>query len=275
MKNKIVVPIDLTPASKNAFLYAVELASKLELEVEVFPLLEQQLFVMESLRESFYGFKEKSLMMEVSAFLSKALSGKEVSPDVKIKINMTPYASVFDEKFPTKNDANLVVFGIETNNRYAYRLSQRFALEISKKLDCDALFIPTDRVFRKVEKMLFVADYDFADIPLLDQWQEIGENIDAEFHFLFGTGECLPAQTKEEIYHQLFADGSPDVSFQLSLYPDYELEAALKSYIDEADIDMVIVHKPGLTSFLKPLLESEEISQPILISSLVVLLKVR
>jgi len=276
LRNKIIVPVDLTPASKNAFLYAVALASELDLEVEILPMIDQHLYVEESLRENFYGFKENSLSATVASFYGDALYQEGLDAlDVAVKINMIPHTLVFDKSFPKRKDVDLVIFGIEKNNRYAYRMSQNLAFEISEQFGCDALFIPVERKFMSVDSILFISDYDFADIPLLKQWEEIGVNNDAKFHFIFGTGLSPIHESKNEIYKKIFKAGIPDISFNISFFTNQELEDAIKSYIDEANIDMVVINKPEMPDLLKSGSYMNEFNRPVLISNPVILLKVR
>jgi len=250
MKKKLIVPVDLTPASKNAFLFAIELAKEFDLEIEILPFLKHQAFVESTLSEKFYGLREVGMARGTSIFLKKWLreSGRE-NLDLAIKINMIPVASL-----NSRNDIFMIVFGIESNNRYAFRITQKKALELADILDCDALFIPEKTPFRGFEQFLMVADYDSVDVSFLNQLKEISEQFDSVFNFMFNVGDDEINDLEERIYRNMFFNSVPDFSFEISFFNRYELEDAINESARINDIDLIVMNSEGYSNLNRPVL---------------------
>lgn len=262
MKKKLIVPVDLTPASKNAFLFAVELAKEFDLEIEIFPFFKHHAFVESTIAERFYGLRKVGMAREIGIFLEKCLEENDKrNIDLVINVNMIPLASLNS----CYNDISMIVFGVESNNRYAYRMTQKKALELADLLDCDALFIPDKTTFRGFEQLLMVADYASVDIPLLSQLKEISEQFDSVLNFMFNVGDEKITDSQEVIYRNIFLNKVPDFSFEISFFNCSELEDAINESTKMNDIDLIVMNNEGSVELSKRKFLSENLNRPVLL----------
>lgn len=137
MKEKIIIPVDLTPASKKAFILAVKIAEIYDFEIEIIPMIRIESFVMNTIRQDFYGHKKMGRSDVISNFLIAGLIENEMpTPDFAIKIDMAPGKYFFSKKKYLRNDVVMVLFGLENNNRYEVNVSKDIALQLAEKMGC-------------------------------------------------------------------------------------------------------------------------------------------
>jgi nucleotide-binding universal stress UspA family protein len=154
----ILVPTDFHVAAENAMTAAVKLAKNMDAQINLMTMFKFPKLKFSLVESSVYTELEyyESLKHDVEREIER---WKEWYPEVKINGIIK---EEFDELIPAILDekADLIVMGSEGANGWKDYIKGTNTQNVVRKADCPVLVMHENTVFEKIEKVLFVTDFE-------------------------------------------------------------------------------------------------------------------
>ena len=257
MKKKIIVPVDLSPTSHNAYLYALGLAEDLNASIEV---IYVHTMADRDRNESFPD-KMEDMEGQLSDFVNLYARQEQEDTAVFTKVKLTKRVLI---GYPVKsilhacqNPADTIfVMGMTGSHNAIGRYFGTVSSAIAQKAKCPVLLIPARAKYIPYKNILLASNYDSADREKLKQITDFASFFKAGIHFVHirEKGEVEEfTETEERIFARLFEEGDPGFSFSLTAIEAPSIAKGLSQYADENEIDLLTLVK-SRKGFLKLLL---------------------
>ncbi|HSZ25863.1 MAG TPA: universal stress protein [Cytophagaceae bacterium] len=180
-KNKnILVPTDYSPCAMNALIYAAEFAQNIESKLVVFNSYQLPI------EDTYFGGKSIDIIQELREE-SKVEMEKVIQllnkkyPKVK-KEEYVEYGSFGEvvEPFMKEKNIDMVILGTKGASNIEEYLIGTNAATMVENASCPVLVVPEKAVSRKIEKVLFITDFQSDNIPTLERLIELVLPFEAE-----------------------------------------------------------------------------------------------
>ena len=243
---KIIVPTDFSYAAKDAFDYALSIASVMDTDIEIVHIHDGLLNANKQYSIHLGLGIRDSLMKDLVEFTKLGVD-EEVITKTKVNISYKVIGGLVSNqliKLSKSEDTLMIVMG-KTGKRVSInRLFGSVAREVSTKSFCPVLLVPQGKDYTVIDNILYASDYGAIDQFTLQKVVDFGERFKSAMHFVHVTDSKLDTNYKvieEKIFDFLFQDNDPTFSFNLVniKYPD--VVTGLNKYIEENKIDLLIM----------------------------------
>jgi len=243
MKKKIIVPVDLSPTSHNAYLYALGLAEDLDATIEV---IYVHTMTDRDRNESFPD-KMENMEGQLSDFVNLYARQEQADTAVFTKVKLTQRVLI---GYPVKsilhacqNPADtMFVMGMTGSHNKIGQYFGTVSSAIAQKAKCPVLLIPARAKYTPYNNILLASNYESADRKKLKQIIGFASFFKAGIHFVhIREKEEVEeiTKTEERIFKRLFEEGDPDFSFTLTAIEAPSITRGINQYADENDIDLL------------------------------------
>ncbi|MEL6867090.1 MAG: universal stress protein [Bacteroidota bacterium] len=241
---KIIVPVDFSKPSQDAYRYALQLAPIFEAEIEVVHAYSGSFSPSEPLVIKSGKSREQVLMDQLELFTEVSLENEnsETLTKNKVKLKILEGAvatSVIN--YAKAEKAFMIVMGTTGSHDLIEKTMGSISTAVAQKAPCTVLLIPKDKSFEGWKNVLFATDYQAAEPQLLNKGIRLTRDFEAVIHLVHvnqddGTESVV---LHEKIFNRLFEKGDPNFSFNLLSIDADSVVKGLTQYAMENDIDCI------------------------------------
>ncbi len=253
---RILVPVDFSPASKNAFEFAVDLAQVFSAEVEVFHAVEGmfdaglpsvtgqpagEIAATEQELADFIG--EKYAKPEAVAPTNNQLPNNQLT---KIKADFG-FAAAAIETRSTQFD--LVVMSTTGHQTFLTKIFGSVSTSVSTNAHCPVLLVPPSAHFQGFKNILYASNFESADPEKIRQVADFSKKMEAQLHFVHvGHPGSTVADLEKAVFKIHHDDAAPDQPFIFEQIMGDDVVEKLHEYAFEHRIDLLVfvTHRRGI-----------------------------
>lgn len=196
---RLLIGVDLSPASENAVVFACHLARLLGANMEV-------VYVMDSIFEgsktspsSFLSSYRKTMKEELDAFIRRVAQRSQVecvpednilneerAPGIPPPRMRAQIAFGFPEKALSdlSERADLLVLGSTGRGGIVRKLFGSVSIEVSKTAKVPVLLVPPHAIYSGFRQMLYASDFESADAEAVAQTLAFARRLGGQVHFV-------------------------------------------------------------------------------------------
>jgi nucleotide-binding universal stress UspA family protein len=260
--SRILVPVDFSPASANAFHYAWQLAERYGASIDVVHAIE---YIFEGEQASASGFLEnyvQTTKAELETFVSE--TAKKYFPDAA---PLGPVAAGPGEISPANN-----IYKIQARVEYGFPeaviedLSQRYdmvvmgtgrksdlavwvfgsvSVAVSQNAHCPVLLIPPNAEFAGFKNILYASNFESNDPEKVRQVVSFAKKFEAQVHFVHvGKVQEPGDKTEKALFEANYKYSDPDKPFIFQKIVGDDLTEKLHEYAFDHKIDLFVFVTP-------------------------------
>ncbi len=250
MKN-FLVPTDFSNVSKDAYLFALQLAGLEKGQLKVVNIYHpdydpQSPYLTEPMLDMVAAKKER-----LASFVETG-NGKEkdsIAGKVEFEIVVGfPVEEILRQSKAGKTD--MIVMGTTGEKGILEQLFGSVSINVAQKSSCPVMLVPGGVEFKGFKHILFASDYESATETTLKQLVDFTKMFKADVHFVHVENE-RSAKTYNEIenrlFNILFNGGEPTFSFTMSKVEGGSTVAGINDYAVSHSIDLVVMVHPRRT----------------------------
>jgi len=196
---RIMVAVDLSPASENALVFACHLARLFDANLEVVYIMDS---IFEGAKPSPSGFLSsyrKTMQDEVDAFVRKAAQSGNVEcvqegerrdvdtePGASVPRVRTNIAFGFPEEVLSilSQKADLLVLGTTGRGNLTRKLFGSVSIAVSKTAQCPVLLVPPQAQYIGFRNILYASNFDSLDPLTVKQTVAFARKLNGQLHFV-------------------------------------------------------------------------------------------
>jgi len=253
--NTILVAIDFSPASKNAFQYAVRLAKPFGARIvllHAYSAGELDPFVPISMQQALIDAQE-AIAMDYFESLSQEVPA-EILENIELdfRLLMGP-ASEQILYLSREIEPDLIVMGMRGGNIFAQKILGNTATYVIQRAEFPVVVVPEHFAFKEIRKIGYATNFESEDIQAISQIQAFADVIDAQIHCIhIRQNGKLADEYKLEILKAAYQHEFPlhHLDFETVSYED--VLQGLNEYVKTEGLDLLVMltHKRGLFSQL-------------------------
>ncbi len=253
--NTILVAVDFSPASKNAFQYAVRLAEPFGARIvllHAYSAGELDPFVPISMQQALIDAQE-TVAMDYFQSLSREVPAHILDKiDLEFKILMGPAAEQV-LYLSREIEPDLIVMGMRGGNIFAQKILGTTATNVIQRADFPVVVVPENFGYKEIKKIGYATNFESEDIQAISQIQAFADVIDAQIHCIhIRQNGKLADEYKLDILKSAYQYEFPmhHLDFETLAYED--VLKGLNQYVRTEDLDLLVMltHKRGLFSQL-------------------------
>ncbi len=239
----ILVPIDFSVTSRNAYRYARELSETLDATVTVINIKENFMMVSDVMMVPFPEQESGQLMRDVREFIAdedtmvNKLAGEHA---VKIKIMQGNPVDVLVE-LSENEDTDLIVIGTTGLQDVLSKIVGSVSLKVANKAHCPVILVPRDAKWYPIEQIMYASNYDSMTAKAVHEIADFAINIDADIHFVNvkNFDPVFEVREKEIDWSELFTLTDSSVYFdRYTIYGNDTIEKIIE-FNDEKNINLM------------------------------------
>jgi len=253
MKKKIIVPIDFSIASRNAYHYARELAEEYNASLEVIHIYNGtfttgEVPVLMPLQGITEGL-ENRLQKFVTLYPNKEEGEIKTQLKVDTELLLGSVVDVITRK-SKEEDVFMVVMGATGEHDAVDRLFGSVSSHVAQKASCPVLLVPVDARYAPFERIMYASNFESADENRIGKVKEMAMLFRAAVHFVHVNEEKQEedfTETRTRIVERLFKDNDPAFSFLMENIDSESVVKGLADYAKEQKIDLMVLinHQRG------------------------------
>ncbi|HBH24733.1 MAG TPA: universal stress protein [Cytophagales bacterium] len=263
---KIVVPTDFSEQADNALELACDMAEHLpDVEITVIHVIEHTkkntVFLGSSSLDTTGQWSKKPDMNDVffiELYRKRRSQMQELMDNprftsLKIEDKImrgNAYQAIEDEIVDT--NADLIIMGTTGINDWEESLIGSTAEKVVRHASCPVLTLRKKISFDDISNIAFASDFSGINTPFLNIPKSIQEYFHAKLHFVFIN---TPSNFRNERdIRKIMSDYAKENNFdnyKLHIYSHFNEEEGIVSFIEDYDMDMVILSTHGRTGFIR------------------------
>ena len=240
-KKKIIVPVDFSEASRNAYFYARGLAKDIGAKVEVI-----HVHTVASNEKNPDFSKKMDLLRDrmadfVNVYPRKEQGGVMTKLEVthRLKIGPNVKSILLASQHPS---SYMYVMGMTGSHNAIGRFLGTVSSTVAQKANCPVLLIPKDVKYKPFSDVLFASNYESVERKKIKQLTGFASYFNAGIHFVHVREKEEVeefTQTEERIFERLFEEGDPTFRFNLTSIEAASVTEGLNQYAEENNIDLI------------------------------------
>mmetsp|Transcript_4573 Transcript_4573/g.10930 ORF Transcript_4573/g.10930 Transcript_4573/m.10930 type:complete len:283 (+) Transcript_4573:506-1354(+) len=246
MKN-ILVPIDFSQCSRDAFLYAKGLADTLGFSIKLVHVYIGNLNTDASINLNPVKSREEAILKKMQDFVkvnleksdnSNVLTQQKIETEAIVGLSAT---HEIVELTKDKDDIAMVVIGTTGDGNMMEKMFGSVSSSVAQRSHCPVILVPQESEFKKYENVLYASNYESADENLLDQIVDFGKIFNATMHFVHVEENDNYETVEDTIFYKLFEKGDPSFSFNIVNIKNRSVLSGLNQYADENNVDLIVL----------------------------------
>ena len=238
----IIVAIDFSVTSRNAYRYAKGLAVTLNAELTLIHVKENIMIVSDVMITPFPPDYDRLIkdMQELVNEENKETSQLMLKQQVKIKVLTGDPVFVLTE-LSEKEEVDLIVIGTTGLSDVLTKLFGSVSLKVSNKAKCPVILVPREAKWQVVEQILFASDYDSMTMELTHHIIDFALNIHAHIHFVNvrNYDPILETKQKDIDWDKLFVANDSNFTFEKHTVYGNDTVIELRRYSEAKKINLM------------------------------------
>ncbi len=240
MKN-ILVPVDFSDTSKNAFQFALAYAEKTGAQLRLIHAYNSPLDVANPAMLLTITEQEE----RINETLKQLVQSLQPS-DSKVKVTYeAKLGFAVDEviKMSESPDVDMIIMGTMGEHLAIEKVFGTVSSDVSQQAHCPVMLIPPDIKFSPINDILFASDYSATEGQVLDKILKFAKTFNAALHFVHinNNPEDLSTSPEELIFEKVFASKDPETPMYFAEVKDSSVTDGLNHYIHNHNIDILTV----------------------------------
>ena len=254
----LTVPVDMSPVSGHALLFAWQLATQLGAGIEV-------VFAMDSIFEGsipspsgFLSGYQTTMKTELDTFITETFAAVGVSYTPPSKFAGSPGTPIETQNKPLisskviygapdlalteySKTADMIVMGTTGRGNIGKKFFGSVSIEVSKNGHCPILFVPQEAEFRGFNNVLYASDFDSLHALSVRQAVSFAKRFDGQIHFVHvGPGGEQGLETQRKIFELDYGSANAERPFIFSKMVSDDIAGALYEYSFYHHIDLLV-----------------------------------
>lgn len=245
MKN-LLIPIDFSENSRNAFRYAAAFSQLTGIEHA--RLL--HVFTPEATGEADFIPPVAALMKAREEMLEGFVKdmAEEIGPFPFLAQTELSVGFPADEITAQSEEHDLVIMGTTGDGGLLEKVFGSVSSSVSQRSACPVLLVPPQAAFSGIRHIVYASSYESGDAAVIEKLMAFNAPFKACLHFVHvqdGKGKSLPDPANRNIFEELFEKGDPGFSFEMAEVESESLDKGLDNYAQQCQAElMVMVTKP-------------------------------
>lgn len=263
MKN-LLIPVDFSDASRNAFRYAMELAQHIGAEQAKLV----HVFLPESAGEADFIPPVNALMETrirlLNEFLEELIADTPGGLPIDVQTEML--VGFPADEIASKSEAfDLIVMGTTGDGGVLERIFGSVSSSVSQRAECPVLLIPTKVAFSPIKRMVYASHYDAHHETVVKKLIGFNRWFNAHIHFVHvNRKKDMPFEKEQgQLFEELFEQGEPPFAFEMAEVKDNSVVEGLSEYAS-AHRAQVIVMATRQRGFWDNILHSSQTKKMVL-----------
>jgi len=242
---KILVPIDFSKCSKDAFHYATEVARNLNLSLMVIHIYGKSSAPFLNNDQPRDEEKEQELKTQLQQFIQIPLSKKSSQTLTKIKIETEVIFSSDVTNHITQmtkeEEIIMVILGTRGFHNATEKMYGSIASGVTQRSHCPVILIPEGTKYQGFNKIMYASNYESMDEQKLNQIIDFGNLFRTNMHFVhIDQGDNFET-VENKIFEKIYEKGNPAFSFNVVNIESKSVQRGLNQYAKENDIDLIVL----------------------------------
>lgn len=253
---RIMVAVDLSPASENALVFACNLARLFDANLEVVYIMDS---IFEGARPSPSGFLSsyrKTMQDEVESFVRKAAQkgnvecvpeGERRDVDTEPGTGVPRMRSNIAFGFPEEvlsalsQKADLLVLGTTGRGNLTRKLFGSVSIAVSKSAQCPVLLVPPQATYTGFRNILYASNFDSLDPLTVKQTVAFARKLKGQVHFVHaGPAGESGSDLEKQLFEINYVYSEPERPFIFSRVIGDNVVESLHEYAFEHRIDLFV-----------------------------------
>ncbi len=245
MQNSVLVPVDFTSVSQNAFKYAYHLASDLKASLHLLHVTPGPVALDPTVQ---LVMPEKTVSADprdrIRAWV-REIEGSENLPVSAPKISYhNAEGNIAREilRYAQQRDIGIIVAGTRDKHTLTDRWLGTVSIDLSQHATCPVLLVPAGRTYRFFKRVVIASDFHSNNTILLEQYFNFNAPFKAETHLVHvALGEDISyAYHEQQIKEILKAYAPPDQSYHMVTLQESDIMTALRNYGEATRTDLLV-----------------------------------
>jgi nucleotide-binding universal stress UspA family protein len=245
--NKILVPIDFSEVSTNAFHFAMDMASYFEADIKVVHVYHPDFdisnpYVAEPL-QSLLEAKQNQMNLFLEAQKENFTREETVataSPVVE-SLLIPGFAGTELPRIIKREKPVMVVMGTTGSTNLGSQLFGSVSKDVSQNSDYPVLLVPPNYTFKGFKKILYASNYYLDDEVITNRVLEIGRKFEAEFHIVHVETKLNGYIFSDDDFKALFKRHGGKCKYVFKTIKDQQIADSLSRYVQEENIDLAVM----------------------------------
>lgn len=246
MKN-ILVPVDFSQCSIDAFLYAKGLADTLGFSIKLVHIYNGNLKTDVSINLHSVKNREEAILKKMDEFVkvnlenskkSIVLTRQKIETEAIVGLSTT---HEIVELTKDEDDIAMVVIGTTGSDNMMEKMFGSVSSTVAQRSHCPVILVPKGIEFKEYENVLYASNYESADENLLDLIVDFGSVFNATMHFVHVEENDNYETIEDTIFYKLFENGDPSFLFNIVNIKNRSVLSGLNQYADENNVDLIVL----------------------------------
>ncbi len=246
MKN-ILVPVDFSLCSMDAFLYAKGLADTLGFSIKLVHVYQGNLNMDTSITLQPVKTREEAILKRMDDFIkdhlgntksSNVLTRQQIKTEAIVGLSTT---QEIVELTKNEDDIAMVVIGTTGEGNMIKRMFGSVSSTVAQRSHCPVILVPRGAKYDEYKNVLYASNYESADEDLIDQIVDFGSVFNATMHFVHVEENDNYETVEDTIFYKLFEKGDPSFSFNIVNIKNRSVLEGLSQYADENNVDLIVL----------------------------------
>lgn len=241
MKN-LLIPVDFSNASRNAFHYAMELAAHIGAERAKLV----HVFLPQSAGEVDFIPPVNALMETrnnlLNDFLEELTADRPAGLPIEVQTELL-VGFPADEIAARSEDFDLVVMGTTGDGGLLERVFGSVSSSVSQRADCPVFLIPKDVTFSPIKQMVYASHYDAHHETVVKKLIDFNSWFNAHIHFVHvKKKKDIPFEKEQgKLFKELFEKGDPPFAFEMAEVKDDSIVEGLNEYAASHNAQVIVM----------------------------------
>ncbi len=238
MISRLLVPVDLSPASESALRYAEGIADHLGLDkIRIIHVFTPQTASSEAITVSPVG----ELMEEREQALLRFVSDLPATPGVR-RVPELLLGFAADKIISESADHDLVVLGSNGETDLLEEVFGSVASAVAQRSQCPVLMVPRQAVFTDYRHILYASNSLSLSRRAVLQLMDFNELFHARVHFVHVNDDDSEHKTeREKLFAPLFNNPNPEFAFEIVEVTADSVQEGLVSYLDKNPVQLAVM----------------------------------
>lgn len=241
---KILVPIDFSNNSHNAYLFARDVAVAIDGNISAVHVYRGSFSEKEPLEIVPIGEKRNELITRLNSFVSKYPDSGEVITKMDVKTEVVMGHVTVEKIAELSEDYDLIIMGTQKEHPVSDRILGSVSSGVAQKAQCPVMLIPEGARFGGFSNLLYASNWESATEEMVDKIIDWANRFQSTVNFVHISPEYEVKgfdKLRQEIMEELMDLRKVNFSFSFSNTEDHSPLRGIQNYADETDADLIVL----------------------------------
>ncbi len=241
---KILIPIDFSNNSHNAYLFARNLAESLNAELTAMHIFSHRFSDIEPLKEETVEKKAERLQKQLEAFTNKFPDSGEVTTQLKLKQIVSYNFSAIAQLIEYSAEYDLIIMGTRKEHPIVEKILGSVSSAIAQGAHCPVLLIPKGADFNGFSKIIYASNWESADSTLVKELINWASLFKADIDFIHISREYELKgfeKVKEEILAYLTEQSKLNFTYNFVNIEESSALRGINEYAAKEQADLIVL----------------------------------